>query len=180
MDPDLVLDLTEQLQDHRAPEVSVIFAGVDQDGPATVTGPLPHPHIYLADGPEITCQDRVGFAAIGIGASHSESQFMYVGHTVEKPLIDTLLTTYIAKRRAEIAPGVGKETDMFAIGPGLGTYFKIGDHVVEGLVNIGKRYDEKAAEARAAATAEMYRFNEELMAGTKDTNPQLPPRGFTQ
>jgi len=38
---------------------------------------------------------------------------------------DTLLLSYSAKKRAEAAPGVGKETDVIVIGPRLGEMVKI-------------------------------------------------------
>lgn len=40
---------------------------------------------------------------------------MFSGHTSDSPLHKSLYTTYAAKRRAEVAPGVGKDTDTFII-----------------------------------------------------------------
>jgi hypothetical protein len=35
---------------------------------------------------------------------------------------ETFLLIYTAKKRSEVAPGVGKETDMFTMGPTLGSF----------------------------------------------------------
>jgi hypothetical protein len=42
---------------------------------------------------------------------------MLAGHSPFSSSPETLLLTYLAKKRSEIAPGVGKGTDMFIIGP---------------------------------------------------------------
>jgi predicted Zn finger-like uncharacterized protein len=80
------------------------------------------PHIYSIfkslNGDYVTCGDSIGFSAIGIGLRHAESQFMLAGHSRHSPFPETLFLTYLAKKRAQVAPGVGKETDMFVIGPG--------------------------------------------------------------
>src|ERR1700693_1985124 len=59
---------------------SALIVGVDLDGFQNPNPDVPrvtYGHIYLALDADITCQDRVGFAAIGIGTSHAESQFMF-------------------------------------------------------------------------------------------------------
>lgn len=107
--------LQQALIEFQIPDISAIVAGVDQDGGA---------HIFVVRNDDITCQDSIGFTAIGIGARHALSQFMQAGHTPAKLPIDTLLLTYIAKKRAETAPGVGKDTDVFVVS-GLGAYGKL-------------------------------------------------------
>jgi len=110
MDPDLVRRLASGLLDYQAPDCAVIIAGCDPEGS----------HIYVVDGTNVSAYDDVGFAAIGMGARHANSQFMLARHAWHGSLSDTLLLTYLAKRRSEAAPGVGSETDMMIIGPGLG------------------------------------------------------------
>ena len=82
-----------------------IIAGLDDTGP----------HLYKIDDSGLRCCDAVGFAAIGYGARHAESQFMLGEHIRASSLIDTAMLTYIAKKRSEIAPGVGQDTDLFYI-----------------------------------------------------------------
>jgi hypothetical protein len=105
--------------------VETILTGIDEDGD------LRRPHIYSVikstRGDVVTCCDSVGFAAIGSGARHAESQFMMAGHTPFAELPETLFLTYLAKKRSEVAPGVGKGTDMFAIGPQPGSFAMLGN-----------------------------------------------------
>jgi polyribonucleotide nucleotidyltransferase len=64
---------------------------------------------------------------------------------------ETLLLVYSAKKRAEVAPGVGEATDMFGMSPNLGSYFEIGEHVI---ANLEKIYQiEQKRERRAAIKA---------------------------
>jgi hypothetical protein len=165
MSQDVVADLTEQMQDWDFSDInSIIFAGVDVDGPQGMPGTnsITYAHIYLAHDAEVTCQDRVGFAAIGIGTSHAESQLMYEGHSSAENFVDTILVTYLAKKRAEIAPGVGKATDMFIIGPGVGSHTTVGDHVLAELLAIHDEHQKEVREARDTATKRMHKFDEEL------------------
>jgi hypothetical protein len=105
--------------------VETILTGIDEDGG------LRRPHIYSVikstRGDVVTCCDSVGFAAIGSGARHAESQFMMAGHTPFSELPETLFLTYLAKKRSEVAPGVGEGTDMFAIGPQPGSFAMLGN-----------------------------------------------------
>jgi len=75
MSPELVRDLSSQLQTFElyAP-VAAIICGMDKDGA----------HIYVARNSQIENRDWIGFAAIGAGDWHSNSQFMLAKHTREK------------------------------------------------------------------------------------------------
>ena len=118
--------LTRDLIHYELPHVSALVVGIDTLGP----------HIYVVDDNEIHCNDLVGFAAIGIGARHAESQFMLGRHSWQSPEVDTALLTYIAKKRSEVAPGVGEGTDMFTIGPQLGSYSPFTREMVESFDRI--------------------------------------------
>jgi hypothetical protein len=145
LEPQLIRQLASEIINFAPPPLAAIICGVDDHGP----------HIYIATNTgnssralEVTCQDSVGFAAIGAGSWHADSQFMFAGHTKARPLPATLLLTYSAKKRAESAPGVGTGTDMFIIGPGPGTYSTVVDSVVLNLENIyqdGRKRIEEVA-----------------------------------
>jgi 20S proteasome alpha/beta subunit len=93
-------------QDIDLPETDTIIAGVDETGA----------HLFVIDANGYSSRlDSIGFASIGAGESHAKSQFMFERHTPSKSAEDTLFLTYLAKRRAEVAQGVGKETDLFYI-----------------------------------------------------------------
>jgi hypothetical protein len=103
--------LVRNLVQYQVPNTAVIIAGLDPLGA----------HIYVVDDGNISCNDTVAFAAVGSGARHAESQFMLAKHAWNSPIVDTSLLAYMAKKRAEIAPGVGEATDMFTVGPLLGS-----------------------------------------------------------
>jgi len=174
MDSVLVNKLAGELVNFQPSEIEAIFAGVDDDGA----------HIYVVDNKGVSVRDAVGFAAIGAGYWHSNSAMMFAEHVKRKPMPDTLFLTYAAKRRAEVAPGVGAGTDMFMIGPPLGSYFAIGDHVLEELKGIYERTRQRAAISQETARTEVNKYVEELGKQSKATSgeqatqqPALPETG---
>jgi 20S proteasome alpha/beta subunit len=87
-----------------------IIAGIDTTGA----------HIFRIHDPGVaTCFDTPFFAAIGIGENHASSQFMLAKFEKRWTLEKTLFLTYSAKTLAEAAAGVGKQTDMVIIRPGI-------------------------------------------------------------
>src|ERR1700685_4645892 len=89
----IVADLTKEIVNFDMASIEAIVCGVDGSGA----------HIYVVNNTEVTCRDAIGFAAIGAGYWHANSQFMFAGHNRNRPLAETLLLTYAAKRRAEVA-----------------------------------------------------------------------------
>ena len=67
---------------------------------------------------------------------------------MSKPVDETLWLVYSSKKRAEVARGVGKGTDMFMIGPDLGSYKPIGKDVIDKLEKIYK--EERKREKKVA------------------------------
>ena len=90
-------------------DVATIIAGQDESGQ----------HLCVINQPGIyTVHDRIGFASVGIGQRHAESQFMFAGYTPQWAFPKALYLTYIAKKHAEVAPGVGQYTDLAVITSG--------------------------------------------------------------
>jgi hypothetical protein len=118
-----VTQINSELINYQVQTVETIITGIDTDG---------GPHIYMVEDGFISCRDSIGFAAIGSGSRHAESQFMLQRHAWNSPVTDTLLLAYIAKKRAETAPGVGHETDMFMI-PHLGGFDTLSAAAMEKL-----------------------------------------------
>ena len=82
--------------------LSVIIAGIDSGA-----------HIYSIANPGVLdCWDGIGCYAIGSGASHAISTFFLGNWEPTISLSALVFMVYEAKRRAEVAPGVGKETDI--------------------------------------------------------------------
>lgn len=101
----LVEHMTNRMTRFQMPSLMLIIAGIDPTGA----------HIYTMINGEVICWDSVGFISVGGGWRHANSQFQFSGHTRRASWQDTIFLTYFAKRRAEVAPGVGKATDMIAI-----------------------------------------------------------------
>ncbi|WP_315834442.1 hypothetical protein [Bradyrhizobium prioriisuperbiae] len=156
MDQQIVETITRDLIRFDVPSVHAIIAGVDVD----ILGI--HPHIFTIQNDEFRCDDAIGFASIGSGARHAETSFMNSRHAWNSPLPETLLLSYFAKKNAEVAPGVGRATDMWLIGPGLGQSVKLGDHVI-GKLDVEYR-NAKARERKAQekANREIKKYVENL------------------
>ena len=82
--------------------VSAIVSGIDANGP----------QIYAIENHEFECRSNEGFAAIGVGAWHAESQFMFKRFTRSWTFANTVLLSFVAKKRAEIAEGISPTTDL--------------------------------------------------------------------
>jgi hypothetical protein len=152
MSSPLVADLTKEIVNFEMPPIEAIVSGVDGIGA----------HIYVVNNSEVTCRDAIGFAAIGAGYWHANSQFMFAGHNRNRPLPETLLLTYAAKRRAEVAPGVGVGTDMFSMGPNPGTYGPIIAPIIKDLGNIYKHTRDRAAQSLRKSNNEVTKYVEQL------------------
>lgn len=87
--------------------VSLLIAGVDEGGA----------HLFDVTDPGGAVQDHlpIGFHAIGSGGFQATQQMISFGHSGKKRLPETIFHVYASKRRAEVAPGVGKDTDMLVI-----------------------------------------------------------------
>lgn len=108
-----VSDLAEKLARFRLPDIEAIIVGVDDSGA----------HLYIFHYDDITedydlkCRDSSGYACIGSGAALAEAVFIINRYTPNCPLTDALFTSYVAKKRAELADGVGIQTRIFKIIP---------------------------------------------------------------
>ena len=101
-----VVENLERSMTYEELDVEGIVCGVDTEGP----------HIYVITDPGVVnCEDSVGFAAVGIGANHADSQFMLAGYHFRETFPRSMFLTYAAKRKAEVAPGVGEPTDLFSV-----------------------------------------------------------------
>ena len=58
---------------------------------------------------------QLGYIAIGSGGLHAVQSMIGFSHTSSHTLSQTVFAVYVSKRRAEVAPGVGKDTDLAII-----------------------------------------------------------------
>jgi hypothetical protein len=86
--------------------LELIVSGVDSVGG----------HIFCVGHPGTLANfDKLGYAAIGSGAIHAVVSLSLGGQTPKSSLAETLYSVYSGKRSAEVAPGVGKETEIAVI-----------------------------------------------------------------
>jgi hypothetical protein len=103
MAPSFVDRLTMQLQHYEGDSVEAIIAGVDGNAA----------NIYHIDNQGTArCYNDVGFVAIGVGAWHARSRLTQAGYVNTTPFVRSIAVAFAAKKAAEAAPGVGKETDI--------------------------------------------------------------------
>ena len=84
--------------------VELLLAGADDTGA----------HIYSVQHPGRPeyLHDVIGYAAIGSGTIHAVQSMIGFGHTSNADYQETVFRVYASKRRSEVAPGVGLDTDM--------------------------------------------------------------------
>lgn len=171
MTDQFVNNVANSLVDYQVPGTYVIVSGYDASGP----------HIYTVYGDIVSCLDSVGFATIGGGERHASSQMMMGGHSPSAALPQTLLLTHFAKKRSEVAPGVGEHTDMFMIAPELG-YVALQDHVIGTLDRFYAETKQKEKDIATQANATIKSFFDDIATSqvkpseSQDTTPaDLPP-----
>lgn len=128
LDSTLVQKLSkEMLGENSDLGIEILIAGVDISGGA---------QIYIIDDPgQIESRNNLGFASIGVGRVHADPIFMFEKYMRTETLYKSIFLTYVAKRAAEVAPGVGQLTDMFLI--------TIGQQVVEVPPDIMKSHIQR-------------------------------------
>lgn len=90
-------------------QLDVLVAGTDDSGA----------HLFIASHPGLVAPaDTIGFAAIGSGGLHAAIRLSLAQHTKTATLADAVYGVYEAKKASEVAPGVGKLTDMAFIKDG--------------------------------------------------------------
>lgn len=106
----------DQLIFNFALQTEFIVAGVDAAG-----GHIGWVHYHgMAGGGWLEFYDKIGFQAIGSGASHASILLSLAGQHKDLPLAESLFNVYVAKKNAEVAPGVGDATDLGVVtGKGL-------------------------------------------------------------
>jgi hypothetical protein len=160
--PDVAGRLTTLMLEYESPGILAIITGTDQSGG----------HIYVVDKDCVRCSDNEGFAAIGAGNWHAESQFMFAHYAQWASFARCMLLSYTAKKRAEVAPGVGPGTDMFAImgmsgisfrgQPTAHPFFQIPQSQLDKLEAIYATMRKKETQAIRAAEEAAETFYEEL------------------
>lgn len=149
----------------------VLFCGVDATGA----------HIIQCDGNRLAVCDSFAFAAIGSGGDHAESQFMLANHTRFASIAETILLTYVAKKRSEVAQGVGEQTDMFVISGTPAGYFYVTAEQFEKLDAVYRTLEQEQSKAFDRAKAKITKYVNELAQQAADAaNDSVPQKHITE
>lgn len=154
---DLVEKLSTELIHFQLPSIDLIFAGIDHDGA----------HLYSANGSSLRSHDAIGFATVGSGSYHASSHLMFAGHTRATPTYTALYNSYVAKKRAEIAPGVGPDTDTW-IAWALGQSNTINTDVMDCLERTYSDVRSKVQEIERASEQELHAELNRVLVGTDE------------
>lgn len=175
LDAALVSRIAEDLINFKLPSMSVIIAGVDPGGS----------HIYEVHDGESGCFNTIGYAAIGAGARHARAHFMLANQSNAMSATETLWNTYMAKKRSEVAPGVGEQTNIGMVGPQLGYSVTFSDPknpiLTKQLEQVYKKTIRMEKKARETAAKEMVEYVEKLekerneQKAIQQTTPVTPP-----
>ena len=110
--------------------VELLLAGVDDQGSHIFTVHNPGPSEYQ--------HDVIGYAAVGSGAIHAFQSMIGFGHSGTAGLRDTVFRVYASKRRAEVAPGVGQDTDLAVVSSD--GVRRLGEEQLKGLADLYEDY----------------------------------------
>lgn len=142
-----VQSITSQIQNFKGEDCAALVVGSDGE----------NAQIYEIDhNGTVHCRDDVGFAAIGIGAGHALSRFMQAGYVNSVDISRALAASYSAKKNAEVAPGVGKATDIHLV-------FKdniepLWSEIAEKLDELYAAYEKRRSELADQVVAELIAF----------------------
>lgn len=136
-------------------------------------------HIYGVEHGHVTCYDRIGFFAAGGGEWHASSQFMFAGYTPNWEFPHALSLVYSAKKRAEVAPGVGSQTDIVLISnsqPNI-MHAHYNSEFVTGLEKIYKESKERIDQEVRGQHESVKAYFDALMskAASTETTATTPP-----
>jgi hypothetical protein len=101
---EVIKEIQEKLSSFEM-DLDILISGVDQ-----------RPHIYLISDPGLPqSYDEVGYCCTGSGENHADPVFAFYSYSPSLSAEYIIQIAYIAKRKAEMAGGVGKKTDLWIL-----------------------------------------------------------------
>jgi len=137
----MVLDLSMRIRDYDL-GVALLLGGVDVKA-----------HLYRVGEPgTYRSYDELGFCCIGSGDRHAEPVFAFYGFSMGIDEREAIQIAFEAKKRAEMAGGVGKKTDIWILEKG-GIY----EVVSETIQELEKSYEQEEKAPRNLGKIEIKR-----------------------
>jgi hypothetical protein len=129
-------------------QTEVLIAGVDDSGA----------HLFTVVHPgQLFPADTMGYLTTGSGGLHAAVRLSLAQQCKVASLVETVYNVYEAKRAAEVAPGVGKFTDLAVIKEG---------HVVFAQDDVFKALEKAHKEKPSPTDAERKELSEVCDAWT--------------
>lgn len=158
--PDVVYDITNGLKSYPL-SIEAIVTGCDEGADA---------HVFTVNDRGVAIShDDIGFAAIGLGGAHASSQFMFSRYRRNINYFDALPIIYAARRRAEVAPGVGKTHD-FLIAT-RGGWEPIRPKALDALEGCYEEFDRAVMDMYAKATRSLFEVYADPPKAITDETP---------
>lgn len=144
----------DQYIDKREYNVTAIVCGIDNEGA----------HLYRIIDPGTEDRfDAIGFVAIGIGRKHAEGSLIRNKCFQSTPLNRAVYYAVEAKINAEVAPGVGSETDATIIDENGSTELSEGQ-----ISELRKMYEDKVKPVKLEGL--LKKVDQLQLQGTPPTN----------
>jgi hypothetical protein len=181
MAPDFLAKISRALADFTLEPTETIITGIEPalDPDSTLS------RLWVIFGSEVSSRDTIRFASVGSGSRHADSHFMLSRHSPSITLSETALSVYTAKKKSEVAPGVGYDTNMFSVGPNLGSFSWVSDADQKALhaAYAGALESQQKATRRANGKIEaMFAARQAGLdqsqppaSGQGETGPPVPP-----
>ena len=159
LNPQVTMMLDQQMANFNL-GIELLVAGVDGEGA----------HIFSVDNPGQPehQHDVIGYGAIGSGGIHALQAMIAFRHSPATQLRETIFQVYAAKRRAEVAPGVGLDTDMAIIVEG-GIRFLDDDT----LAKLKELYDNHGRSSERALVNELEKLQLDEDGSERDTRGEV-------
>lgn len=106
-----------------------------------------------------------------MGAWHAKSRLMQSGYVTTAILAPALATTFAAKRAAEIAPGVGKSTDIHLVL--RDAVFPLWDNTAAKMAALYDEYEKKRVALALDAVNQLQAFMNEQSPQADRTSPPI-------
>jgi hypothetical protein len=101
----LVFDLNERIKKYSI-GLTLLLIGMDEQGGHIIQ--IANPGMWRS-------YDNLGFLCLGMGDRHADNVFAWYKYQSAMPLNDAIYIAFEAKKKAEVAGGVGQATDMITI-----------------------------------------------------------------
>ena len=131
----IVLETSKNIN-HLGLGLRLILAGIDEEGHL----------ITIHDPGDYTSFDNLSYCCEGIGTGHANAVFAFYRYSRKFSLSDAMYIAFEAKKRAEMAGGVGQKTDILIIDKESGAQ-KVNEETIERLEDI---YDDREKQTKQA------------------------------